>query len=216
MKYSVGFAVAGSVMTILFLGIVNMLTSPNHLWFIYPCLFLIFWPASVYFHYKKQYVQYAMFGSAVLIVFFIVENLLHSPSHLWSFYVIYPILWWPISAILGNRMGTLSVAVIGAIATILYYGLLNIIMSPVHPWFIYPSFAVLWWPLSIYHYHREKKDGRRKNAFYFSVHATILISVFFITVNLVSSPHTIWAIYPIFGVLWWPLSMYFYVYRKVN
>lgn len=207
MKKYVGFSIAGSIMTILFLITVNMLTTPQKLWFIYPCLLLLFWPASVYFASKRQYTQYAVFGSTVLLLFFIAENLLNSPGHLWFLYVIYPILWWPISAVLGRKMGLLSVAIAGAVITILYYGFLNMILSPGYPWFIYPAFAVLWWPLSIYH-------GKRKIFFRFSVDASLLISIFFITVNVVSTPGVIWAVYPVFAILWWPLSMYFYVYRK--
>lgn len=207
MRQYLGFSLAGSMMWIIFLIAVNMITSPHTLWFIYPCFFLLFWPASIHFAYKKQYTQYAFFGSTVLILFFITENLLNSPGHLWFLYVIYPILWWPISAKLGRRLGLVSVAMTGAAITILYYGLLNVILSPGYPWFIYPTFAILWWPLAIYH-------GKRKTFFPLSIYASLLISVFFITVNVVSSPETIWAVYPIFGVLWWPLSMYFYVYRK--
>ncbi|MEK5233991.1 permease prefix domain 1-containing protein [Lysinibacillus sp. FSL K6-0232] len=48
----------------------------------------------------------------------------------------------------------------------------------------------------------------------FSVWGSILIIAFFIFINLYYTPHTIWAIYPIFAILWWPLSMYFVWSRK--
>jgi len=108
---------------------------------------------------------------------------------------------------LEEKAKTLKIALIGCASTIIYYSLLNIILSHPYPWAIYPSFFVIWWPLALYH-------AQRKTFVAFSVTATILISIFFITVNIVSSPGVIWAFYPIFVVLWWPLSMYFYVYKR--
>ena len=95
----------------------------------------------------------------------------------------------------------------GSTLIILYYVLLNLLLSPGYPWSIYPIFVVLWWPLSLYHV-------RKRTYFKFSLYASLLLIVFFITVNAVSSPTVIWAVYPIFCVLWWPLSMYYFYYRR--
>ncbi|MET4562548.1 hypothetical protein ABIA69_003739 [Lysinibacillus parviboronicapiens] len=48
----------------------------------------------------------------------------------------------------------------------------------------------------------------------FSVWGSSLIIALFIFINLYYTPNTIWAIYPIFVILWWPLSMYFVWSRK--
>ncbi|GIN84320.1 hypothetical protein J6TS2_07060 [Heyndrickxia sporothermodurans] len=106
-----------------------------------------------------------------------------------------------------NRRGAFSFALLGATITIVYYSILNILLSPQYPWVIYPAFVVLWWPLSIFY-------AKKREYFKFSISSSALIIIFFITVNIVSSPHTIWAVYPIFAVLWWPLSMYYYTYKK--
>jgi len=156
---------------------------------------------------KKLYKQYSIVCSALIIAFLIVENYLYAPNHLWFVYAIYPIIWWPILMYLDEKAKTLKTALIGCASTIIYYTILNIIVSPQYPWAIYPAFLVIWWPLALYH-------AQRKTFVAFSVTATILISIFFITVNVVSSPDVIWAIYPIFVTLWWPLSMYFYVYKR--
>lgn len=207
MKNYVGFATAGCIMSMIFLMIVNYITSPSTLWFIYPCFFLLLWPISLYFVFKKSAKQLSLFCSLVLIAFLITENLIHSPDYLWFFYAAYPIIWWPILMHLGAKSGSLRVAIIGSLTTILYYSSFNFFGSPDYPWAIYPAFAVIWWPLAIYHV-------KRKTFVFFSFTASLLISVFFITVNIVSSPNTVWAVYPIFAVIWWPLSMYFYVYKK--
>lgn len=206
MKHYISFSVVGSLMTMLFLGIVNYTTTPNTIWFIYPCLLLLLWPITLYFMSKKLYKQYAVICSALVIAFLIIENLLYSPQHLWFIYAIYPIIWWPILMFLEEKAKSLNIALIGCVSTIVYYAIINIIVSPPYPWAIYPAFVVIWWPLALYH-------AQKKTFVAFSVYASIHISIFFIIVNIVSSA-VIWAIYPIFVVLWWPLSMYFYVHKR--
>lgn len=207
MKNYIGFAAAGSVMTIIFLGLVNYLTTPRTFWFIYPSFLLLLWPATLYFVMKKSYKLYSVFCSIALLFLLIFENYKDSPNNLWFIYAVYPIVWWPILMFLGEKAKSMAVSLIGCTSAIIYYSLLNIIFSPQYPWAIYPAFLVVWWPFALYH-------GKRKTFVAFSFQASLLLSLFFITVNFVSSPASIWAVYPIFLVLWWPLSMYFYVYRK--
>lgn len=207
MRNFINFSIAGSLMTMIFLGVVNYTTSPQTMWFIYPYLLLLLWPITLFFMAKKLYKQYSIVCSALIITFLIVENYIYAPDHLWFVYAIYPIIWWPILMYLDEKAKTLKTALIGCASTIIYYSILNMIVSPQYPWAIYPAFLVIWWPLALYH-------AQRKTFVAFSVTATILISIFFITVNVVSSPSVIWAIYPIFVTLWWPLSMYFYVYKR--
>lgn len=205
-RFDLGFAVAGSVMSIIFFMLVNYLTSADYLWFIYPAVALLLWPIGLYCARKGRHKLLSLSYSLIIIVFLIIENIKDSPDHPWALYAVFPILWWPILTFLGQRAKTMQVAWIGSISIILYYVILNIILSPQYPWAIYPAFVVLWWPLSLYH-------AQKKTYFKYSIHASLLIIVFFITVNAVSSPHTIWAVYPIFTVLWWPLSMYYFVYK---
>lgn len=48
----------------------------------------------------------------------------------------------------------------------------------------------------------------------FALCGSSLLIAFFIFINFYYTPKTIWFVYPTFGLLWWPLSMYFYVQRK--
>ncbi|KYD08633.1 permease prefix domain 1-containing protein [Heyndrickxia sporothermodurans] len=43
----------------------------------------------------------------------------------------------------------------------------------------------------------------------FSIWGSILIIALFIFINFYYTPNTIWFVYPTFGVLWWPLSMFY-------
>lgn len=206
-RHKVGFAVVGSLMSILFFILVNYLTSPHDSWFIYPTFVLLLWPVSLIFIKQGKYKLHAALGSLLVIVFLVTNNYLYSPVHPWFLYAIFPVIWWPIAVFSGKKATTLAFALIGSMSTILYYALLNVALSPQYPWAIYPAYAVLWWPLALYY-------ARKKHYFGLSVAASVLTIIFLVVVNVVSSPQTIWAIYPIFAILWWPLSMYYYQFKK--
>lgn len=206
-KYQLGFAAMGSLMSILFLITVNLLTSPQYLWFIYPTFILLVWLFSLIFIKTKYYLLNAIFCSFMFMVFIITLNYMHSPNHPWFLYVTLPAILWPIAVAYGKKAKTLTFAVVTSGSIILYYAVLNILLAPEYPWAIYPAFVVLWWPLVLYF-------TRKKDYFGLSALCSIITIIFFITVNVVSTPNTIWAIYPIFLILWWPLSMYFFYLKK--
>lgn len=203
----VTFAAIGSGVSILFLMVVNYLTSPNYIWFLYPSFVLVLWPISLYFLRKGKYKVYSLFVGIVAIFFLSTINYTHTPEHPWILYAIFPIILWITLAFLGKNGQKVSAALIGSGCTILYYSLLNLFLWPQYPWAIYPAYVVLWWPLILYFV-------RRKRYFELSIFSTLLTIILFITVNAVSSPDTIWAVYPIFAVLWWPLSMYHYGLKR--
>ncbi|SDZ25665.1 hypothetical protein SAMN05421736_108127 [Evansella caseinilytica] len=203
------FAWAGSFMSIIFFVIVNFLTSPSHIWFIYPAFFLLLWPVSLHLITKAAYKIHSVFCSFLLIILLATINFLYSPEHPWFLYACYPVLWWPIFMYLGKYSASVSVAVAGSFVTIAYYTFLNAVISPVYPWAVFPAFAVLWWPLATFF-------ARRKRFFQLSVWGSALTIGFFIFVNQVSTPDNIWAVYPIFTILWWPLTMYFFSFKRKN
>lgn len=206
-KGLIGFSLMGSLMTIIFMWVINSLTTPDNIWFIIPSLFLLLWPATLIFAYRNQYRAFSLFGSVLLIALLITVNLMYSPHTLWFVYAIYPIIWWPIVMYAGRRAATVGFAMIASLLTIAYYSALNLWWSPGFPWAIFPAYVVLWCPMTLYFV-------RRQQYFALSTAGSLLTIIFFSVVNLVSSPQTIWAIYPIFGVLWWPLSMYYFYYLR--
>lgn len=203
----IGFAAVGSGISILFLFVVNVLLTPGYLWFLYPAFFLILWPVSLFLIMKKKYQFYAYFCSILLIIYIVIENILHSPEHPWFLYAAYPLIWWPITISIGKKAKTFKYALFVAVITITYYSILNLSLSPIHPWAIYPSYIILWWPLTLYYV-------RKKNYFGLSIAGSSLSILFFSVLNVITSPQTPWAIFPIFIILWWPLSMYYFSFLK--
>lgn len=196
------FAVTGSLMTIFFLIIVNMLTTPDDLWFMEPTISVLQWPLILAFAARGKIKQFALYDSLLIIAFLFTENRLYSPDHPWFLYAACAIVWWPILMFAGKFAKTFAMSVIGSAGVIVSYVLLNVYVSPEFPWAMFPAFVVLWWPLAIY-------CGLVRQWFLFSVLGTLLSSVFFIALNAVTTTE-IWAIYPIFAIAWWPLSMFYY------
>ncbi|QAS51374.1 hypothetical protein [Halobacillus litoralis] len=206
-KLDISFVVAGSMMTILFLIIVNLLTGTSHMWSVYPVIALFLFPIGVYSIIKKRYTLFTSWASLLLMGFLIFENYRDTPDYPWFLYVFFPLVILPVVSGLRKRWPQFRLAFIITMLTIIYYVSLNLFLSPQYPWAMFPVFAVIWWPLTVYHIQKE-------TYFKYSIHAALLLGIFFTSVNAVFSPATIWAVYPIFGVLWWPLSMYFFVHKR--
>lgn len=202
------FSMIGSLVIIAASFITNYVTSPSVIWFYYPAFAAIWWPLSVMLADPRTIKVYSATGALIIAAFFTLENFLKSPLCPWALLTYFPVLMWPVGVFLGKRLGKLYIALFGSITGILYYTILNITVFTGYPWAIFPAYALLWWPLAIYSFAKHKRP------LLFAVAGTLLSSALFITVNAVSSPETIWAVYPIFAILWWPLSIYYYVYRQ--
>lgn len=191
----------------LILAHMNYTLTPSYLWFIYPSFGLLWYPVTIYYVLKRDFKQYAIAGSLLINIFLIVTNYMLDPNHPWYMYPSILIILWPIFMYSGKRVKTLKFAVVSSGGIILYYVGLNLLISPIHPWALYPTFAILWWPISLYF--AKKRDGLG-----FSIAGSVLIALFFGILNYVITPQIIWSIYPIFAVGWWPIIMYYFGRKK--
>lgn len=148
---------------------------------------------------RRYLIGFSVVGSILTILFFAFINYTTSPRFPWFIFPSFAVLWWPILTIFIGRRSMRILSLIGSLVTIAFLFGLNYITSWGYPWFLYPSFAVLWWPLALFFGARNRK--------LFSVVGFIVLTVFFMVTNLVTSPNVIWFYYPVFGALWWPLSM---------
>lgn len=90
---------------------------------------------------------------------------------------------------------------------------INFYYTPSNIWFVYPVFAILWWPMSLFfQWYRNKKDVRI--GLPFSVCSFLLITALMLFINFYYTPSIIWFVYPVFAVLWWPLAMFFRSLRQ--
>lgn len=257
-KYKL-YSVVASLYFIGFLALVNYITSPGYAWFYYPAYVIAWWPLSMFLLKKKSAKMYSLIMSLVTVAFLAAINLLNTPKILWFQYTLFYLMWWPLAMLLGKRAKTLAFSIIGAALIIAYHTMLYYIQTPlVHPWYLYIILPAIWWPVcmalkkhvnkiwfllmsmfvfvlyygvlnfiispqyfwSIYLLYPALWTvmgiyfGKRKKFFTLSVLASIITIIFFVIVNYMNSPNHIWAIYPSFAILWWPLSLYFYRVRK--
>lgn len=206
-RYAIGFSIVGSMVIIAFLLITNYLTSWSSPWFIYPSFAVIWWPLSVSLMRPHTAKAYSLIGSLIILAFLAADNFINSPSYPWVPFAIFPVLLWPICVFLGKRayepLAALGLSAIG----IVYYIVLNMLIYTGFPWAIFPAYVLLWWPLSV-------GLAKRGHAMSFSICGTLLSAAFFIITNVITTPHTVWAAYPIFALAWWPLATYYFVYKR--
>lgn len=203
------FAAICGALTIAYYTALNVFVSPGFPWAICPAFAVLWWPMSMYFAKKRQWVGYSLAGSALTAAFLFALNLAASPSYLWAFYPTFAILWWPLSMACAKRRAWLAFSIAGTALLAAFFVGVNWFTSPGAIWAIYPVFAALWWPMSVLF-------ARLKNWLGYSVAATALTSAFLLAVNLLYSPGVLWVIFPVFALLWWPLSLYFFKYRKAK
>lgn len=197
----------GSLTTIALLVMINYLTTPSAIWFYYPVFVIVWWPLSVFLTGPKTIRVYSVLGSLITISFLTLENIIRTPNCPWVLLTYFPLLMWPVGVLLGKRLGKLSTALVTYVAAIVTYSILNLYVFKGFPWIIFPAYALLWWPLAI-------AFAKRGRLLIFSVIGSLLSAVLFVVVNLITTPDDIWAVYPIFAILWWPLSTYYFVHLR--
>lgn len=206
-KHKKLISVLAGVTIIAFAIVTNYLASPTYLWFYYP-VFIVFWWLLHAFRVRPQTLKaYALVGAFCILALLAIDNVIHSPSCPWMLFTVYPVLLWPVTVFLGKYIFRLA-EVLGLCAIgIVYYSLLNITVFPGFPWVIFPTFLLLWWPLYV-------AFARRGRIMAFAVGGTLLSAALFITLNVITTPQTIWAVYPLFALAWWPLTTRYYGQKR--
>ena len=108
---------------------------------------------------------------------------------------------------------SLAFSVWGGILITALFIFINFYYTPEHIWFVYPVFAVIWWPMSILFYRLSKIKGRSM-AFPYSVAGFVLILSLILFINFYYTPSTVWFVYPAFAAVWWPISLFFFQTHK--
>lgn len=110
---------------------------------------------------------------------------------------------------------SLSFSVWGSLILSAFFIFLNFYYSPNTIWFVYPLFAVVWWPMSMFFYWLGQRN-RRSMIFPYATAGTALIVSLMLFINFYYTPEVIWFVYPMFAVIWWPVATGFYRLRQRN
>jgi len=178
------------------LVLINLLTTPHILWSFIPAFGILWWPIAVLLGRKRK--ALSIVGSAHLIILLAGINQIFSPRVNWAFIPCFAVLWWPIAIFFGKNRETLSI--IGSLHTIALLIGINAIYSPGYPWAVFAIFPIVWWPISIF-------SGAKAKTVPFAIVSAIVITLYYVLINIFVEPrHPFW-IYIAYGLAWWPLSM---------
>jgi hypothetical protein len=199
------FALLLGVLVTAYCLAINLLLTPGYFWAHHAIFAMLWWPLGLYFSGRSAFKKFSVAGALLIIAYLIVCNLLSTP-YPWALYACFPVVGWPLAMFLGKRIGAFRFSLLGSIITLVWYGALNLLLEPGSPWIIFIAFALLWWPLSVFFH------GRRKPHIY-AVVMSVLSIAFLLVINSIYSPGAIWAVYPAFALLWWPITLLF-AYHK--
>jgi len=201
------YSLAAAVLTIVYLALANFMNEPEILWFLYAVYPLLLWPAIMYTGRHSYRLPFAIAGSITGIAYYLVLNIFVSPGHPWILYLLLPLVWWPVVIAFRKVAANALFLLISATIFTIYYGLLNIFVSPGHFWSLSLIFPYAWVVIGVYF-------GKRRKPLGLAVAGTIITSIYLIALNLIYTPATIWAVFPIFAILWWPVSIHFFKTRN--
>jgi hypothetical protein len=184
----------------------NLMTS-NHVWWFHPWFGVSLAFAVIYFSITREVGRQAIYASIIIIIYLTLINVMYSSHHPWVLYAIYPILCWPLLLTLRPKSLGENFAWIMFIVGSCYYVALDLLLAPNVIYSFIIVYTLSWWPVSIHYY--KKRDIHK-----YSLVSTITTITFFVLLNVLYSPQVIWAIYPIFGVMWWPMTMNIFVPKR--
>ena len=110
---------------------------------------------------------FSIWGSILLVALFLFANFYYTPKLHWFIFPVFVTLWWPLALFCKWRSLRFNVpfatlfSIIGASLIILLVILTNFHFSPSVYWFVYPIFAVLWWPISVIFGQRRRAEKNR-------------------------------------------------------
>jgi hypothetical protein len=202
------YSVIMTLATIAWLALINLLNSPNYIWFQYTIFYLIWWPVVMLLGKKAASVWFSIIGSLAIIAYHIAVYYIQTPSiHPWYLYIILPALWWPVCMALKKHLRRIWFLLFSLVVFAVYYLTLNVLIYPQYFWSMYLLIPEIIAVISLYY-------ANKKKPFAYSVWVSSVLIVLFLLSNYMNSPNVIWAIYPVFAIIWWPLSVYFYKRNK--
>lgn len=195
------------IISVIFVPAIMYLTNINDIWLIEAAFSAVSIQSAIFLVIKKRFIALERFGSISLAIILVYNYFTNTTDFPWILMPAFPIVWLFVMSLFKNQSKTFWFALFSTFTGIIYYMVLNYILSPDSLWFIYPTFALAWWPLAIF-------CSKNKRKLLFSIIGSSLIIILLGTINLVTSPSILWSVFPSFVLLWWPLSVYFVTKKR--
>jgi hypothetical protein len=157
---------------------------------------------------RRYTIGFSVAGCVLIILLFAFINYTTGAGFPWFIFPSYAALWWPLATVFAGRRSMKALSLIGSLMTVVMLFALNYLTSWGYPWFLFPSFAVLWWPIFMYFGANHAKT--------ISIVGCAALIIMLAAINLIVSPERMWFYYPAFAIIWWPLSTRFARSRAVK
>ncbi|WP_239257149.1 hypothetical protein [Listeria ilorinensis] len=196
-KSTRGFLLVSAIFVLIFLAAINLLVFPDQHWALYTSLLLL---SPFYFILggDRHLKLYTVIAALFLLVVLAFSNYLETPDYPWILYVMPAVCAWPIVILGGQKSGTAGYSLFWSLVLVFSYIALNVFFEPAFLFSIFTTFGIMWWPLSV---------GLAKYPRGFSIIAAVWMTIFFIVANFVTT-ETVWWIYPVTAIWFWPLVMF--------
>lgn len=197
------------VFTAYYAGLTSLLHAANNLLSVFALAAAVWLVYALGISKYRDNAGFAAVNAVLLAAYFVLVHKLFTPgAHAWYWYTFFPLAWWVFAAVQREEAFKPKNALLAGAAALVYYGALNLWLAPGAPWILFlagpAAVAVL---LSVF--------AAKKQIFALSLWTSAAVILYFAVINLVYTPHIVWAVYPAFGVLWWPLSTWLHT-RKTD
>ena len=156
---------------------------------------------------RRKPFGFSIAGAVLAIGTLLTVNLLTSAGFLWCVFPALGILWWPFALAFKGRHKPFGFSIAGAVLAIGTLLTVNLMTSPGFLWSAYPALGILWWPAAV-------GFAKRKSPLGFAIAGSLLVIALVAAINFMTSPGFLWCVFPIFSILWWPLSVFFHGARR--
>ena len=157
---SAGFAAINAVLLAGYFIIVHRVFTPEaHPWYWYTFFPLAWWVFAEALRERAFKPRGVILSAAAMLVWYGALNLLLAPAVPWALFLAGPAAVAVICSVLCPRKAYLQLSVWTSAAIIAFTWAVNLAFTPHALWAPYTTFAMLWWPLSMWLHTRRTADG---------------------------------------------------------
>ncbi len=107
---------------------------------------------------------YSIWVTLLTTALFVFMNFYYTPNVIWFVFPLFCILWWPgvlffkCRQVKYNKKFNLPFAIYGATLLVFLFAFIDYYYTDMIYWFIYPTFVIVWWPISVFFHNQKKKE----------------------------------------------------------
>ena len=137
-KHYKAYSLIMTLSAVAYLAIINLLNTPDFMWFQYTIFYLMWWPLVMLMGKKANSIWFAAVGAALIIAYHTALYYIQTPLvHPWYLYIILPALWWPVCMALKKHLTRIWFLLMSLAVFVAYYVTLNLILTPGYFWSVY-------------------------------------------------------------------------------